>query len=293
MALDRVGAAEMTPGVPPSVPGYPIGRCVLAQHISSPEDAHKAGFDYLEVNLPEMLPLSDEEFAKTVTRLRGIGIKLLSAYGFMPADLPLVGPAVDNAKVDAKLRRGLDRAKALGVSMVVHGNLISGARSVPPGFSAVEGQKQLVDFCRRAAKEGAARGITVLVMPMGPSATNQINTVAEGLALVEEVNSPNLKLMVDFTTMIEAKENFSILRKAGKSIAQIEIQNPAGRIYPVSADEADYVGFFRELKAGGYRGGFSVHGKPGEFWVNAPKALTLLRTLAATELADQTAKAAR
>jgi hypothetical protein len=30
MALDRVGAAEMTPGVPPAVPGYPIGRCVLA-----------------------------------------------------------------------------------------------------------------------------------------------------------------------------------------------------------------------------------------------------------------------
>jgi sugar phosphate isomerase/epimerase len=283
-------AAELAATVPPPVPGFPIGRCVLTQNISSPEDAKTAGFDYLEVNLPEMLPLSDEDFAKVVARLRGIGIPLLSGYGFMPADLKLVGPSVDQVQVDVQLRRGLDRAKQLGLTMVVHGNLISGARSAPAGFSAAEARKQFADFCRRAAHEGAARGITVLIQPMGPGATNMINTVAEGLALVDEVKSPNLQLLVDFTTMVEAKEDFAILRRAAPHIRQIEIQNPKGRIYPVSRDEADYVSFFRALKAGGYRGGFSVHGKPGDFWVNAPKALTLLRGLAASELAGPAAK---
>ena len=292
VAGGRALGAEMAVKVPPPVPGFPIGRCVLVLNITSPEDAKTAGFDYLELNLPDLLPLSDEEFGKVVKRLHGIGIPLVSAYGFMPADLKLVGPGVDQGKVDAQLRRGLDRAKQIGVGMVVHGNLIAGARSAPEGFSKAEARKQFVDFCRRAAREGEARGITILIQPMGPSATNMINTVAEGLALVEEVNSPRLKLLVDFTTMIEAKEDFAILHKAARHIGQIEIQNPKGRIYPVSRDESDYVGFFRALKVGGYRGGFSVHGKPGEFWVNAPKALSLLRGLAMEELVGPPATAA-
>jgi hypothetical protein len=69
-------AADPTITVPPAVPGYPIGRCVLVLNITSPEDAKTAGFEYLEVNLPSLLPLSDDEFARVVTRLRGIGIPL-------------------------------------------------------------------------------------------------------------------------------------------------------------------------------------------------------------------------
>ena len=159
------------------------------------------------------------------------------------------------------------------------------SRTSPAGFPLAEARKQFADFCRQAAKEGAARGITVLIQPMGPKATNVINTVAEGLALVEEVNSPNLKLLVDFSSMVEGKEDFAILRRAGPHIRQIEIQNPNGRIYPQRGDEADYVSFFRALKAGGYVGGFSIHGKPGDFFTTAPRALALLRGLAATELA--------
>jgi sugar phosphate isomerase/epimerase len=276
--------------VPPPVPGFPIGRCVLVLNITSPEDAKTAGFEYLEMNMPSMLPLSDVDFAALVRRLRGIGIPLVSGYGFMPEDLKVVGPAVDQAKVEAAVRRGLDRAKQLGVTMVVHGNVINASRTAPAGFPLAEARKQFADFCRLAAREGAARGITVLIQPMGTSATNVINTVAEGLALVEEVNSPNLQLLVDFSGMIEGKEDFAILRKAGPHIKQIEIQNPNGRIYPQQANEADYAGFFRALKAGGYRGGFSIHGKPGDFFTTAPKALALLRGLIATELAGAPAR---
>ena len=271
--------------VPPPVPGFPIGRCVLVLNITSPEDAKTAGFEYLEVNLPDLLPFADAEFARVVARLKGIGIPLLSGYGFMPADLKIVGPSVDQARVDAALGRGLDRAHQLGLRMVVHGNVIAASRTSPAGFPPAEARKQFADFCRRAATEGAARGITILVQPMSPKATNVINTVAEGLAFVEELNHPNLELLVDFTSMIEGHEDFAILRRAGPHIRQIEIQNPNGRIYPQRADEADYAGFFRALKAGGYQGGFSIHGKPGDFFTTAPRALTLLRGLAATELA--------
>ncbi len=277
-------AAE-TSVVPPPVPGFPIGRCVLVLNITSPEDAKTAGFEYLEVNLPDLLPLSDEEFARVVARLRSIGIPLLSGYGFMPADLKIVGPGVEAARVDAALRRGLDRAKQLGLSMVVHGNVIAGSRRAPDGFPLAEARKQFVDFCRRAAREAAARGITVLIQPMGVKSTNVINTVAEGLALVEEVNSPQLQMLVDFSSLVEGQEDFAILRRAAPHIRQLEIQNPNGRVYPQRADEADYGSFLRALKAGGYQGGISIHGKPGDFFTTAPRALTMLRGLIAAELA--------
>src|SRR6185369_13970546 len=100
--------------VPPPVPGYPIGRCVRVLGVTSPEDAKKAGFEYLELALQDLLPLSDVEFDKVVTRLRGIGIPLVSGYGFLPANLNVFQPSRD--MYDA-LKHGLNRAEKLGLQM--------------------------------------------------------------------------------------------------------------------------------------------------------------------------------
>jgi sugar phosphate isomerase/epimerase len=258
------------------VPGYPIGRCVRVLGVTAPEDAKKAGFEYIELALQDLLPLSEEEFAKQVARIRAVGLPAISGYGFMPGDVMIVGPEVDLAKVEAAVRNGLDRAKRLGLSMVVYGNLNTKSRKVPEGFDARE---QLAQFGRMAAKEGKARGITVLIEPMPAGSTNTINTVAEGLALVEKVNDPNFQLLVDFGNVTTSKEDLAVLTRAAKHIRQVEIQNPKGRVYPRTADEADYASFVGALKAGGYRGGFSIHGAPTDFFVDAPRAIAMLRAV--------------
>lgn len=257
------------------VPGYPIGRCVRVLGVTAPEDAKKVGFEYLELALQDLLPLSEEEFAKTVTRIKAVGLPAISGYGFMPADVMIVGPSVDQAKVDGALRHGLDRARRLGLSMVVYGNLLNRARRAPDGFTGA--REQLVEFGKRAAREGKQRGITVLIEPMPASSTNTINTVAEGLSLVEEVNDAHFQLLVDFGHVMTGREDLAILRRAAKHIKQVEIQNPNGRVYPKLAGEADYASFFRALKEGGYRGGFSIHGAPKDVFVDAPIAIAMLR----------------
>src|SRR5882757_4103537 len=88
------------------VPGYPIGRCVRVLGVTAPEDAAKVGFEYVELALQDLLPLSEDEFAKTVTRIKAVGLPAISGYGFMPADVMIVGPSVDSAKVDMALRSG-------------------------------------------------------------------------------------------------------------------------------------------------------------------------------------------
>ena len=279
--LTIVNAADLPAPMPPPVPGYPIGRCVKVLGVTTPEEAPQVGFEYLELALQDLLPLTDAEFARTVVRLRATGLPALAGYGFLPADVQLVGPDVDTNRLDRELRHGLTRAAKLGVKLAVFGNLLGQTRRVPEGFSRSKAEMQFAEFARRAAKEAARNGITVLIQPLPSTNTALITTVAEGLALVETVNHPNLQLLVDYTNLVEGKEDLAILHRAAPHIRLIEIQNPHGRVYPQRDDEADYAAFFRALKQGGYRGGFSIHGKPGDVFANGPRALALLRTFAA------------
>lgn len=88
------------------VPRYPIGRRVRVLGVTTPEDAKKVGFEYLELALQDLLPLGEDEFAKTVTRIEAVGLPAISGYGFMPTDVMIVGPSVDWDRVDGALRHG-------------------------------------------------------------------------------------------------------------------------------------------------------------------------------------------
>jgi sugar phosphate isomerase/epimerase len=261
----------------PRLPNFAIGRCVRVIGVTAPEDAKTVGFDYLELALQDLLPLPDAEFQRIVERLQRAGLPAVSGYGYLPADLKIVGPDVDANRVKNELLRGLDRARQLGLQMVVHGNLLTRGRSVPDGFPRETAWKQLADFGRQAAVEAEKRGLVILFEPMPPRSTNLINTLDEAVALVEAVNHPAFRLMIDFGYTVEMKESHSTIRRAASLIRQVEIQNPNGRVYPRSNTEADYAGFFQALGLGGYRGGFSIHGKPEDVFVDAPRAIAMLR----------------
>jgi sugar phosphate isomerase/epimerase len=281
-------AADPAPSVPPPVPGYPIGRCVQVLNVKTPEEAKPVGFEYLELALQNLLPLPDDDFAKQVARIHGIGLPVLSGYGFLPGDLRVLGTNVDNAHVDEVVRRSLARDKQFGLALVAYGNSLTASRKVPAGMSREEAYKQFVAFMKRAAVEAQRQGVTIMIEPLPHESTDLINTVSEALAFVQKVDHPNVQMLVEYSKFVQSKEDLAVIRKAAPHIRQIEIQNPNGWVYPASVNEADYASFFRALKAGGYHGGFSIHGKPGDVFVNGPKAITVLRTLAA-ELATKPA----
>ena len=262
-----------------SLPAHAVGRCVRVLGVTAPEDAKKVGFDYIELALQDLLPLNDKEFDEVVARIRAIGLPALSGYGFMPAKVKIVGPDADPASIESSLRTGLQRAEKLGLKMVVYGNLLSEARRYPEGFSKETAWKQLVAFGHSAANEAKKHGITILFEPMPARSTNTVNTIAEALELVKEVNDPNFQMLIDFTYVAQGKEDLSIVQRAAPYIKQVEIANPNGRVYPRVAEEADYTSFFQALKRGGYGGGFSIHGAPSDFFVDAPRAIALLRQL--------------
>src|SRR5690348_2178442 len=107
------GSVSAQPAPSEPVPHHPIGRCVRVLGVTAPEDAKTWSFEYVELALQDLLPLPDAEFAKIAERIHKLGLPAISGYGFMPADVMIVGPEVDRAKVDGALRHGLRRAKQL------------------------------------------------------------------------------------------------------------------------------------------------------------------------------------
>ncbi|HXU83930.1 MAG TPA: sugar phosphate isomerase/epimerase family protein [Polyangia bacterium] len=233
------------------------------------------GFDYVELLVKNFTALSDEDFAKFLQKHKAVGIPTPVGNNFIPVELKLVGPEVDKDKQMEFVKKAFERAQKLGIKTVVLGS--GGARKLPDGFSADEGWKQLVDFARRIAPEAKKRGIVVAVEPLQKGETNTINTAAEGLKWVKEVNHPNFQLMVDFYHLSLEKEDPAILLTAKKNIKHLHIANPYLRRFPMSSDEFDYSVFFATLKKSGYQGGLTIEGKTDKLDEEAPRSLAFLR----------------
>ncbi len=248
----------------------PIGWCTMDL-----EKAKAAGFDFVELAVKGFTSMPDEEFAKFKARHKEVGLPTPVGNNFIPAEMKVVGPEVDEAKVMEYVKKALDRSKELGLKTIVFGS--GGARKVPDGFAKEEAMKQLVAIAKKMGPEAKKRGITIAVEPLQSRETNIINSAAEGLEWVKAVNHPNFQLMVDFYHLALEKEDPVILSKAAKHIKHFHIANPHGRIFPKSSEEIDYTGFFENIKKSKYKGGISVEGKANNFETDAPAALAFLR----------------
>jgi D-psicose/D-tagatose/L-ribulose 3-epimerase len=247
-----------------------VGLCTMEI-----DKAKAAGFDYAELGVKTFTSMSDEEWAKFQAKHKELGLPTPVANNFIPAELKVVGPEVDEGKVMEYVGKALDRSKQLGIKTIVFGS--GGSRKVPDGFSKDEAHKQLIAIAKKIAPEAKKRGIVVAVEPLQSNETNIINSAAEGLEWVKAVNHPNFALMVDFYHLSLEKEDPAILVTAAKYIKHFHIANPHGRAWPLSSEEFDYSSFFENMRKSHYSGRISVEGKTGKFDEEAPKTLAFLR----------------
>jgi D-psicose/D-tagatose/L-ribulose 3-epimerase len=251
-----------------------VGYCVGLKGL---ETAKAAGFDYVELGVTEIAALSDDEFETALARVKQVGIPTPNANLFLPASTRLTGPeAADPELVMAYVRKAFARLNRLGVKIVCFGS--GGARRVPDKFPKEEAFKQLVAFGKRAAREAAAHGITIVIEPLRQQETNIINTAAEGLELVAAVGDPNFELLIDFYHLASEKEDPAIIIRARDHIRHLHMANPQGRVFPLEWGEFDYAPFFENLRRIGYTGGISVEASSKDVASEGPRAIALLRS---------------
>lgn len=168
----------------------------------------------------------------------------------LPGSLKIVGPDVDLDALATYAETAFARVAALGGTLCVFGS--GGARTIPDGWNHERGQTQFVDACRILVPIAARYGVTLALEPLRRAETNLINTIADGLAVLESVGDDRLMLLADLYHMVEGDEDVSVVRAASSRLAHVHVAAPGTRTLPTAADGALLRAFFRELRAIGY-----------------------------------------
>lgn len=229
-------------------------------------DAYKIlksnGYDYVELPFFRINALTEEEFEQLKSDLTLVGFKAEVCNGFFPPDFVLYSYNHKTGKEDAEgfkaieqnviefVTRGFERVVQLGCDTVVIGS--GGARNIPEDMLPEVAFKQFSRILEICGDIGAKYGILVTVEPLNPKEVNFINTLADSLDIIEKLNHPNIKAMVDFYHEGVQGDPIASLDRAKKNLVHTHIARPEDRTNCTLADVEYFTPIFAKLKEIGY-----------------------------------------
>lgn len=211
----------------------------------------KLGFDYVELPLAQMMAYDDQDFVELFVKpLNESGLECHCCNNFFPASIRLTGPDFDPAIVEDYARRAMARAQRLGAKKIVFGS--SGARNYPAGFPREEAQaqfRQVLNLLQPIAQE---YGITLVMEHLNKLESNLLNSLHEGVELVNEVQLSQVRCLLDNYHMMLAGGDVSNILEAKGLLRHVHLARVLGRSLPTEGDEVDWQGVFAALKEIGY-----------------------------------------
>ncbi len=209
------------------------------------------GYDYAEIGARTVVPFEDERaFAAVKARLHASGVPIEALAGFIPGSLRIVGPTVDWDQVRSYLETTIGRAAEVGVKVINWGSAES--RRVPPGWPMSRAWEQLERAAGLIADLAETAGIVVVVEPVNPREANILYYVADALHLVEVINRPSLRVIVDFYHVMKQNEPIERIQNAAEWLAHAHTSDDQ-RGFPCLG-QWDQRPFLRALRAAGYDG---------------------------------------
>ncbi len=215
------------------------------------EDVAAWGYDYAEIS-PSLLGIDENAGIieqKTLEQIQASSVPVRAMCGFLNRS-KVVGPEVDTAPVRDYVIRLFDAMQQAGVPVIGYGS--GGSRFVPNGFPHKQALEQVNDFLQMCADLGEPRGVQVALEPYNYDDANLINTVPEGVEMVQKVGRPGIQLMADFFHMRLNGESFDTLAAAGPYLIHAHIAEP-GRGRPQTTP-AEHAAYLRTLCEAGYYG---------------------------------------
>lgn len=241
-------------------------------------EAAKAGYDYAEWSVPNLLFPQDPEdvFLARWAVIRKSTLPYEVANGFVPRSLKITGPDADMALLKAYVKTTMERAERIGLDVIVFGS--GAARQVPEGFDHKDAYEQIVAFCQMVGPSAQAHGITVAVEPLNKKDCNILNTVAECGTLVNAVNHPSIRLLADAYHMMLDDDPAQSIVDYGHLLAHVHIATVPNRL-PPAAEDCDLTDFFEALKRVEYDGRISIEGQFPQPETQLPDAIAQMRSL--------------
>lgn len=248
--------------------------------IADYDDIRQAGFDYAELDVPEMEALPEKEFRVFCDKVHEAGFPVLTGARALPVAEPWFFTDSFHA-LDYKdyLDHACQRAKLLGMGRIIIGN---GKARMLVDDTSIEKESRFIDFMRMFAEIAGSYDVEVILEPLGPMYSNYINTLPEAVRIIREVDMPNLFTMADLRHLVWAKEPLTDMITYADYIHHIHADYPASypaRSFPKTSDDFDYTEFLNALKESGYQGTLTIEADIPKDWKQAyVDAAAVLRT---------------
>jgi sugar phosphate isomerase/epimerase len=150
----------------------------------------------------------------------------------------------------------VDLCSDLGGKVMVIGS--PKQRGILPGQTFEGAWKRAVELFSAVLEKSAKRGVTLCIEPLSLKETDFINTVAEGIQMVRQINHPQFRLHLDVKAMCsEGKPVPEIIRSVkAEDIGHFHVNDP--NLYGPGMGEVDYGPIAEAIRDIGYDRWLSV-----------------------------------
>jgi sugar phosphate isomerase/epimerase len=214
---------------------------------------HAAGYVYIEEGVGRLLAptVTAEQFEAQVSDLKKTQCKVQSCNGFIPKQIKLVGPEVNEARVLGYVDTVMQRAQKAGIQLIVLGS--GDARKVPEGTDPAAAKQQFIALCRKMAGVAGKYGRIIAMENLNSTETNFINTLKEANEVVNAINHPNFKLTADIYHMLKENEPAANIEAAKGNLVHCHIAERDKRTAPGVAQQ-DFRPYLAALHRINYQG---------------------------------------
>jgi len=214
------------------------------------------GYDGVELAIRDPNLVSSTELS-TLTRACGLSVPAIGtgqAWGEEGLSFTDPDPGVRRAAIE-RIKSHVPLAAHLGAVIIV--GLIRGV--VKPGVEAAQAMGWLVEALRECCAAAFPQGVRLALEPINRYETTLINSVAQGMELIQRVGAGNLGLLLDtFHMNIEEPDILASIQACGERIYHFHVAD-SNRWYP-GAGHLDFKSILAKLQGMGYQGWVS-----GEF----------------------------
>ena len=253
------------------------GICVPSKNIFN---AKNAGFDYIELPGFEISAMTQNEFDKTCDDVKKSGINVMGFNAYCTEALPIAGEGFDKLKTVEYASLMCERGTALGIKNIGIG---SPAARLLNGYDVSKAYENGKNFIKLTATVAMDYGLNVLIEALHRHCCDFINTLNEAYEFMNDINMPNVKMIIDFYHMKANGEDFNTASSYIQDVFDVHISGLSENYSRPFADEIpeeDLLAISSILKSAGYRHGVTLEpDNPKEgFSEKAKKSLEIMKT---------------
>ena len=254
---------------------FRFGICAKPGQIAA---AAAAGYDYVELNLNDILKMNEDEYRAMASDMEKHGIYAEVVCGMLPDDVQLVGEGVRSQEIHRALDLTFDMAQALGAEIIIFD--CEKSRTLPNRFDPAMAWRQLGNFIRILQSYAANFDVKVALLPLRRSAAELMNYVTEATLISAMLRLDRVGVAASSFNMAMEAESLPQLKRTGSLLWHMRMSNILGNRPPKADDGEDYAAVFAALKEMGYDGRITMEAPCSDFEKEVAEALQRLKASA-------------